>query len=252
MLGLDGKVALVTGASKGIGKATALLFAKAGATVAVHYRTDTAGAAKVAAAIEDLGGRAVTIGADLSRWGDATTLVARTERALGPIDLLVASAGVWEGAPITEMTESDWDRTMDVNLKSVACIAGSAARSMRRRRGGRILFVSSTAGQRGEPDHAHYAASKGGVIALTKSLAVELAPLGILVNCVAPGWVDTPMTEAVLADPEQARAVVSTIPLGRVGRADEIAGALLFLASDLATFVTGEILNVNGGAVLCG
>jgi 3-oxoacyl-[acyl-carrier protein] reductase len=252
MIRLEGKVALVTGASKGIGKATALLFAKAGAAVAVHYRTDATGAAKVAAAIEDVGGRAVTIGSDLSRWGDATTIVARAERALGPVDVAVLSAGVWEGVPITEMTEADWDRTLDLNLKSVACIAGSAARSMRRRRGGRILFVSSTAGQRGESDHAHYAASKGGVIALTKSLAVELAPLGILVNCVAPGWVDTPMTEGVLSDPEGARAVTATIPLGRVGRPDEIAGALLYLASDLATFITGEVLNVNGGAVLCG
>jgi 3-oxoacyl-[acyl-carrier protein] reductase len=252
MIRLEGKVALVTGASKGIGKATALLFAQAGAAVGVHYRTDAGGAARVASAIEDMGGKAITIGADLARWGDATTIVARTERALGPVDVVVCNAGIWESAPITEMTEADWDRTIDVNLKCVACIAGSAARSMRRRRGGRILLVASTAGQRGEAEHAHYAASKGGVIALTKSLAAELAPAGILVNCVAPGWVETPMTETVLQDTESSRAVRATIPLGRVGRPEEIAGALLFLASDLSTFVTGEVLNVNGGAVLCG
>src|ERR1700694_1216974 len=146
------------------------------------------------------------------------------------------------------MSEAEWDETAQINLKGAVALCRYATAAMRDRRSGAIVLISSTAGQRGEPDHSHYAASKGALISLTKSLAPELAPFGIRVNCVAPGWVETDMIRSALA---QSRAEIErVIPLGRVGKPEEIAGAVLFLVSDLSTFVTGEILNVNGGAVL--
>jgi 3-oxoacyl-[acyl-carrier protein] reductase len=252
VLGLSGKRVLVTGASKGIGAATARLFAKLGAHVAVHFKDDEAGAWAVADEARAAGVKAETIGADLRLWDEGERLVAEAEARVGPLDVVVLNHGVWKESAIDAMTAAAYDETLDANLRGTMSVAGAAARRMKPRKAGRLVFVSSTAGQRGEAMHSHYAATKGAIISLTKSLAAELAPWGILVNCVAPGWVGTPMTEATMGDTTERAKVLATIPLGRVGRPEEIAWPIAFLASDAATFMTGEILNVNGGAVLVG
>ncbi len=252
LLNFSGKRVLVTGASKGIGAASASLFAKLGADVGVHYKGDAAGAAAVVEGARALGRSAAALRADLSLWEAGETLVSDFEAALGPLDVLVLNHGIWKGAPIEGMTEGDYDEMLDANLRGVFSVSGAAVRRMKPRRAGRIVFVASTAGQRGEAEHAHYAATKGAVISLTKSLATELAPHGILVNCVAPGWVRTPMTEPALSDAATRAWVEKQIPVGRVATPEEIAGPIAFVASEMANFMTGEILNVNGGAVLVG
>jgi 3-oxoacyl-[acyl-carrier protein] reductase len=251
-MNLQGKRALVTGASRGIGAATVRLFARLGAEVAVHYRSVPVEALAVVAEARAAGVRAEAIRADLSSWDEGERLVAEAERVLGPVDVVVVNHGIWKEAAIDAMTAAEYDETLDANLRGSMSVAGAAARRMKERKAGRIVFVSSTAGQRGEALHSHYAASKGAVISLTKSLAAELAPWGILVNCVAPGWVATPMSAGTLDDPKTRDPVLAAIPLGRVGQPEEIAWPIAFLASDGATFITGEILNVNGGAVLVG
>jgi 3-oxoacyl-[acyl-carrier protein] reductase len=178
-------------------------------------------------------------------------MVEATVRRFGALDILVNNAGIWHGAAIDELGDAEWNEMLRVNLSGTFHTIRAAVPHMKRAGRGRIINISSTAGQRGEAWHGHYAATKGAVIALTKSLAAELAPSGILTNCVAPGWVATDMTRDALAGPSGA-AIAAAIPLGRVGRPEEIAGAVVFLASDLAGFINGEILNVNGGAVLCG
>lgn len=252
MFDLRGSKALVTGASKGIGAACARLLGRLGASVAVHYNQDISGAEQVVADVRALGGAAAPVQADLRRWDEAERLVSAAASALGMLDVLVANHGIWKGAAIDRMTEGQYDETMDTNLRSCMALAGAAARRMKQARRGRIVFIASTAGQRGEAFHSHYAASKGALISLTKSLAPELAPDGILVNCVAPGWVDTQMSAGTMADPEAKAAVLQTIPLRRIGTPEEIAWPVAFLCSPGATFITGEILNVNGGAVLVG
>jgi len=169
----------------------------------------------------------------------------------GRIDVLVNNAGIWKGSPVDEISNGEWSEMIGVNLTGTFHMIRAAVPHMKRAGGGRIVNISSTAGQRGESLHSHYAASKGAVIAMTKSLAVELAGDKILTNCVAPGWVATDMSRESLEGPA-GQSVLDDIPVGRVGSAREIAGAVLFLASDLATFINGEIVNVNGGAVLCG
>jgi 3-oxoacyl-[acyl-carrier protein] reductase len=254
MIRLDGKVAVITGGSRGIGAAAVKLFAEAGADVVFSYHRRHQAAAAVARAAREFGGEALAVRTDLSRMVDAQRLIRFAARRFGRLDILVANAGIWneEDVPIEKLSEREWDRMMGVNLKSVYAVIRFAVPLMKRRGGGRIIAISSTAGQRGEAYHAHYAATKGAIISMVKGLSTELAPHRILVNCVAPGWVDTEMSRPVLRKPPLRRWVYNQIPLGRVATAEEIAGPILFLASDLATFMTGEIVNVNGGAVLVG
>jgi 3-oxoacyl-[acyl-carrier protein] reductase len=255
VIDLSGKRAFVTGGGRGIGRATALLLARAGASVAVGYRTRKEEADETIKAVKGGGGRrrAVSIAGDLGDPAAAPRAVDEAAGALGGLDILVVNHGVWppDEVPVARMTDAQWDGTMRANLDAVLYVCRAAL--PRLPDGGKIVLVSSTAGQRGEAFHADYAATKGAVIAFTKSLAVELAPR-INVNCVAPGWVDTEMSEAPYARDggRGKREIERTIPLGRVATAEEVAGPIVFLCSDLARHVTGEVLNVNGGSVLCG
>lgn len=253
MINLAGKIAIITGASRGIGAATAIKFAEAGTRgIVINYRSDRDAASRVAARCERLGAEAMVIKADVSRTASVEKMVKTTVDRFGSLDILVANAGIWKEAAIESMTEREWDETANANLKSIYACCREAARVMIPRRRGTMILISSTAGQRGEAKYSHYAATKGATISMTKSLASELGPRGITVNCVAPGWVVTDMTAEALSDPKQRRKVRDLIPLGRVATPEEIAGPILFLASDLASHVNGEILNVNGGSVLCG
>jgi 3-oxoacyl-[acyl-carrier protein] reductase len=256
---LDGKVALITGGSRGIGAETVRLFVEAGARVAFSYRKAREQALALAA---ECGGpeRCVALERDLSTPADGRALVAAAVAAFGRLDVLVANHGIWppENAPIAQMAETQWRRTLAVNLDSVFGLVQAAVAQMERQGAGsgepagHIVLISSTAGQRGEANHADYAVTKGALISLTKSLSSELAPKGIRVNCVAPGWVATEMSAAALDDPELGPKIASGIPMGRPARAREIAGPVLFLCTPLAGFISGEVLNVNGGAVLAG
>jgi 3-oxoacyl-[acyl-carrier protein] reductase len=251
MIDLTGQTAVVTGGSRGIGAACCRMLAQAGARVVVNYRVERASAEQLVAEITGSGAVAIETGADVSVADEAEMLIGDAVDRFGRLDILVNNAGIWNGSPIDEMSDSEWSRMLDVNLTGTFNAIRSAVPHMKEAGSGRIVNISSTAGQRGEANHAHYAASKGGVISLTKSLAAELAGHGITTNCVAPGWVETDMTRECL-DGTTGDAVRAGIPMGRVGRPEEIAGAVLFLASELAGFVNGEILNVNGGNVLCG
>ncbi len=251
MIDLIGKSALVTGGSRGIGRACCLMLARAGAKVCVNYRVESPSAELLVEEIEGAGGEAFALAADVSRREDAEMLVEETVHRFGGLDILVNNAGIWKGSAVEEMTDAEWDETLAINLRGAFLCIRAAVPVMKEARAGRIVNVSSTAGQRGEAFHSHYAASKGGLISLTKSLAVELAPHGITVNCVAPGWTVTDMTSESLLGPER-DGILAAIPMGRAARPEEIAGPVVFLASDLASFVNGEILNVNGGAVLVG
>jgi 3-oxoacyl-[acyl-carrier protein] reductase len=254
MISLAGKAALITGGSRGIGAAAVKLFAQAGADVVFNYHRRRDAAQQVEQEARKHGTRVESLKADLGKMADAKKLVRFTVERLGRLDILVANAGIWnaEDAPIQKMTERQWDEMMRVNLKSVFAVTHYAAAHMIEQRSGRIIAVSSTAGQRGEAFHTHYGATKGAIISFVKGLSTELAPHNILVNCVAPGWVDTEMSQPVLKTKAGWKFASAQIPLGRVATPEEIAGPIVFLASDLATFLTGEILNVNGGAVLCG
>ncbi|HET9949800.1 MAG TPA: SDR family NAD(P)-dependent oxidoreductase [Longimicrobiales bacterium] len=251
LIDLRGRAALVTGASRGIGRATALLLARAGASVGVAYRARSGAAEAVAGECRALGVHAWTQAGDLGRAADCKALLARAERETGGLDILVVNHGVWPPQPVAlaDLTEERWHATLAENLHSVFHLCRAAVPRMRN--GGRIVLVSSTAGQRGEAYHGDYAAAKGALISLVKGWCVELGPRGITVNAVAPGWVDTEMSESVLASAERAR-IEGAIPLGRVASAEDVAGPIVFLCSDLARHVTGEVLNVNGGSVLVG
>jgi 3-oxoacyl-[acyl-carrier protein] reductase len=250
MIALDGRTALVTGGSRGIGRAVVLLLARAGADVAIGFRSRANEAEEVAAGARALGRRALTVSGDLADPAASELLAAQVAEAFGRLDIFVANAGVWppEDVPLTRLSPERWRETMAANLDAVYPSTRAALRLMGT--GGRVVLVSSTAGQRGEAGHADYAATKGALIALTKSLAVECAP-DIVVNCVAPGWVDTEMAAPAFGGEAKAR-IAATIPLRRIPTAEQIAGPIVFLCSDLASHITGEILNVNGGSVLCG
>jgi 3-oxoacyl-[acyl-carrier protein] reductase len=245
------RTALVTGGSRGIGRATAELLAEAGAKVAVNYRRDDRSAEDFVRRVRADGGEALALAGDLSRPEVARQLVRDVLAAWGRLDIVVNNAGIWEEDRAGAGDLDTWDRTFGVNVRG-AFVLTDAAIGPIEKEGGSIVFVSSTAGQRGEARHSAYAASKGALISYTKSLAAELGPRGIRVNCVAPGWVDTGMTAEALGDAESRAEIEKSIPLGRVGRPEDVAAAILFLVSDLARHVQGEVLNVNGGSVLVG
>lgn len=251
-LNLKNKVAVVTGGSRGIGRAAVDCFAKLGANVAVNYVRDEKSAADAVKTAELSGVSALAVRADVSRMDEATRLIREVVEKLGRIDFLVCNAGIWEGAAIDEMDEDVWDRTIDLNLKGTWTVCHAAVPHMKDRGFGRIVVVSSTAGQRGEANVSNYAASKGGQISFTKSLAAELGPFGINVNSVAPGWVDTDMCADAFADKSFRKSIEDSVPVGRVASPEDIAWPIVFLCSEWARHINGEILNVNGGSVLCG
>ena len=250
-LNLRGRVAVVTGGSRGIGRAVVERLAEAGVNVAISYVRDEAAADESRRAAEGRGVRALCLRGDVSRVDEAEALARETFEKFGRLDVLVCNAGLWEGAPVEEMTEEVWGRVLDTNLKGTWAVCRAAVPYMKRQAFGRIVIVSSTAGQRGEAFYSNYAASKGGQISFAKSLAVELAPHGVNVNAVAPGWVRTEMTAEALSG-EGARLAEAGIPLGRIADPEEVAGPVVFLCSDWARHITGEVLSVNGGSVLCG
>ena len=195
--------------------------------------------------------KAIAVKADVSKLNEAESLTNAAVERFGAIDLLIANAGIWEGAPINEMSEAVWDKVLDANLKGTWTVCKTASHYFKKQNSGNIVIVSSTAGQRGEAGYSNYAASKGGQISFTKALSNELAP-HIRVNCVAPGWVDTNLNDPVFNDEEFVHRVIDGIPLKRVATADDVALAIIFLVSDWSRHITGEVLNINGGAVLCG
>src|ERR1700674_3139918 len=248
---LRDRVALVTGGSRGIGRATALRLAEAGAHVVINYARQTFVAEEVSQACLELGVKALAVRADVSDPRQAEMLIETALENFGRLDLVVANAGIWEGAPIEKMSEGLWDGVIDTNLKGTWSVCRAAIPLMKREGCGSIIVVSSTAGQRGEAGYSNYAASKGGQISFAKSLAVELAP-EIRINCVAPGWVDTDLNEGVFGEDGFKKKLTEAIPLRRIATAEDVALSIVFLASEWAQHITGEVLNVNGGAGLCG
>lgn len=251
MIDLQGRRALVTGGSRGIGAAIARLLADAGADVGIAYRSREAEAREVVAAVEARGRRAFAMQGDLSTREANEAIVENACSLWGGVDIYVGNSGVWPDVPVPveNLEAARWHQVLGVNLHGMFYGAAAAARVLPA--GGRMIFIASTAGQRGEAGHADYAATKGAMISFVKSLAVELGPRDITVNAVAPGWVDTEAVARPFSGEGRAR-IEAAIPLGRVASAEDIAGPVLFLASPLARHVTGEILNVNGGSVLCG
>ncbi len=252
-LSFAGKVVLVTGGSRGIGAETVRVFARAGGRVVFSYQTAREAAE---ALVEECGSdRCRALRAHLGAVDEGRALVRRAAAEWGRLDALVVNHGVWppHDTAIDAMPEAQWRSTMGINLDSVFGLVGAMVEQLKgQNRRGHIVMVASTAAQRGEAFHADYAASKGALIALTKSLSSELASQGILVNCVAPGWVATDMSAPALESREGRESIYKTIPLGRVGTPSEIAGPILFLCTEWAGFMSGEVVNVNGGAVLAG
>ena len=251
ILDLRGKTAVVTGGSRGVGRATVLLLAEAGASVGIGYRSRGHEAGETVRELMERGVHAWAEPGDLADPEDARRLFQRAQEEFDGLDIFVGNAGIWppEDIPIAEMPDAHWRRTMEANLDSVFFTTREAARMIRDN--GRIVLVGSTAGQRGEAFHVDYAATKGAIISMVKGLCVELGPRGITVNCVAPGWVDTEMAQPAFGEGGK-EAIARTIPIGRVPPPEDIAGPIVFLCSELARHITGEVLNVNGGAVLVG
>ncbi len=252
MIDLSNQIALVTGGSRGIGAATALLLAKAGANIVITYQNDENSARHVAQAIKRVNKECLILRGSAENYNDCQAIVKKAIDYCKKIDVLVNSAGIWEYGEIGKMSEKEWKKTIDVNLSSMFNFCNLVVPVMKKNKYGKIINISSTAGQRGEAFHSHYAASKGGMIAFTKSIAVELIKHNIWVNCVAPGWVKTDMVAPVMKTSKQKNEINNSIPRGRIASPMDIAGPVVFLASDLANHIVGEVINVNGGSVLCG
>jgi 3-oxoacyl-[acyl-carrier protein] reductase len=252
MLDFQGSSVLVTGGSRGIGKATALMFARSGANVAFTYHVDAKAARALNDEISALGRFSLPIRCRVESYADCSKAVSLAHSEMGAIDVLVNSAGIWRKHPISRTSVKDWEQSIRVNLTGTFNTCRRVVPIMRKQKRGKIINISSTAGQRGESFHSPYATAKGGIIAFTKSIAVELIRDGIRVNCVAPGWVDTDMVSTVMKKPDMKRKIMESIPRGQLGKPEDIAGPILFLASSLSDNIVGEILNVNGGSVLCG
>lgn len=250
-LSLDGKVALITGASSGIGRATAVALAECGASVAVNFHRNESGAEETRARVNAVGGRATVIQADVTRAADVRELVGRVVKELGPVDILVNNAGsLVERLKLLELTEERWDEVIDLNLKSAFLCSQAVAASMMERKTGSIVNVSSIAGRNGGAlGSIHYSTAKGGLITMTKGFAKELAPYGVRVNAVSPGVIDTPYHER-FSTPEAMKGYVGGIPLGRVGTPEEVASVIAFLASDAASYLCGETIEINGGMLM--
>lgn len=247
----EGKTAIITGASRGVGRATALRLAEGGANVVINYLKSEEDALDVVRLCQNKGVEAIAVQADVSDMVEAQKIARQALERFGRIDLLVCNAGIWEGAPIEDMTEEVWNKVLNTNLKSAWAMTKACVPAIKKQASGAIVMVSSTAGQRGEANYSNYAASKGGQISFTKALASELCPK-IRVNAVAPGWIETAMVRPVFEDEDYKQSVLNSIPLNRMAATDDIALAICFLLSDWSRHITGEVLNINGGAVLCG
>ncbi len=245
---LEGKIALVTGASRGIGRAVALTLAKEGAKVAINYAGNEKAAEDVKKAIEDMGGEAFVIGADVSKSEEAENLVAKTVEKFGGLDILVNNAGITRDGLLARMKDEDFDAVINTNLKGVFYTTRAATKIMMKARKGRVINMASVVGIIGNAGQANYSAAKAGVIGFTKTVAKELAGRGITANAVAPGFIETDMT-AVLSDKAK-EAMEANIPLKRGGKPEDVANAVLFLASDMASYITGQVINVDGGMVM--
>jgi len=248
---LTGKVALVTGASSGIGHATAKVLAGCGASVSINYYRNEAGAEDARKQIVAAGGRAMVVQADVTRADEVQTLMQSTVKELGPIDILVNNAGsLVERLKILELTEERWDEVIDLNLKSAFLCSKAVAGGMTERKAGAIVNVSSIAGRTGGAlGSAHYSSAKGGLITFTKGLAKEMGPHGVRVNAVSPGVIDTPFHQQ-FSTPETIKAYIAMIPLGRIGTPTEVGKVIAFLASDGASFLAGETIEINGGMLM--
>lgn len=252
MINLSGKVAIITGGSRGIGAAAAVFFAKAGANVVITFSSNKKAAEDVSHKVKKVGMDCLSLKIDVSNSNSGEKVVKETLKKFGRIDILVNNAGIWTYGKIGEMSEKVWKKTMQVNLDGMFYMTNAVVPYMKKQKSGKIINISSTAGQRGESEHSHYAASKGGMISFTKAIATELGPYNINVNSVAPGWVDTDLNSEVFSDATYREQERLKIPLQRIPTPEDIAGPVVFLASDLARHITGEILNVNGGSVLIG
>ncbi len=247
-MNLTGKVALVTGASRGIGQAAAIDLAKAGADVVVNFIGNEAVAQETVEKIEALGRKAIKIKADVGNAEDVQAMVDEAVAAFGHIDILVNNAGITRDGLLIRMKDSDWDDVLNINLKGVYLVTKAVAKLMVKQRAGRIINMTSVSGVTGNVGQANYAAAKAGVIGFTKTCAKELAARGITVNAIAPGFIETAMTDVL---PEKIKeGIAGTIPFGRMGQPEEIANVVTFLASDFASYITGQVLNVDGGMVM--
>ena len=247
-MNLTGKVALVTGASRGIGQATAIDLAKAGADVVVNFIGNEAVAQETVEKIEALGRKAIKIKANVGDVDDVQAMVDEAIATFGHIDILVNNAGITRDGLLIRMKDSDWDEVLNINLKGVYLVTKAVAKLMVKQRAGRIINMTSVSGVTGNVGQANYAAAKAGVIGFTKTCAKELAARGITVNAVAPGFIETAMTDVL---PEKIKeGIAATVPFGRMGQPEEIASVVTFLASDFASYITGQVLNVDGGMVM--
>ena len=254
MISLAGKAALITGGSRGIGAATVRLFAQAGGDVVFSYHRNRDAAAQVEQDARKHGTRIESFRADSGKMADAKRLVDFAHERLGRLDILVANAGIWNDTDIAieQLHERDWDDMVRVNLKGVYTVVRHTVPHMINQRGGRIVMVGSVAGQRGTAFHSHYSATKGGIVSFAKALSTELARYNTLVNCIAPGFVETEIWTSTAKNKRSAKSLLAAYPLKRAAKPEEVAGPILFAVSDLATFMTGEVINVNGGSFPCG